>query len=104
MDDLEITRRCVEAMELPEIQPYPLTGGIGYRCRPGESQWLRKYDPLTDDAQAMALVKRFELNISFYEEGKEKRWYVGAPDKKRWRSNPDLNRAICLAVAQRGKE
>ena len=55
MTDLEITKLCAKAM------------GISYRVEPltedgsGEMLWspIGPYDPLHDDAQSMALVKRF---------------------------------------------
>ncbi len=60
------------------------------------------YDPLHDDAQAMALVKRFKLKSSFNAYGNW--WSVQAYDAEGKRTgmeaDPDLNRAICKCVAQ----
>ena len=48
MTDLELTKLCAEAMGI-EISP----------VRHGDGDFSL-YDPLHDDAQAMALVKKFE--------------------------------------------
>lgn len=67
MDDIELTRLCAEAMGY--------THGTGYKGIPGTEDivWydagkdnggIRAYDPLYDDAQAMALVKKFKLLIT----------------------------------------
>jgi len=74
--DLEITKLCAEAM--------------GYRNS-------SHYNPLHDDAQAMALVKRQGLHIV---------WQPMCPDI--WKvddtthvaADKDLNRAICECVAK----
>lgn len=140
MDDLEITKACALAMgwkhlgavgvELSEAErgspsradkAYPgklwcLSGGNDWWLNPegyhvcGPCQGIP--DPLHDDAQAMALVKRFHLSITPEFDSTE--WSIEA-----WaRRNPvalekeygvkvlvaaqdaDLNRAICLCVAR----
>ena len=58
MTDLELIKRCAEKMGLDVIQ-----------CPDFEGWWFNgrndeEYNPLTDDAQAMALVKRFRLDIA----------------------------------------
>jgi len=93
MDDLEITRRCAEAM-----------GGIATELPDFPGMWLVErndfaYAPLHDDAQAMALVKRFDVSVHMTEDGY---WFVTYKESSSF--STDLNRAICLAVAQRGKE
>jgi hypothetical protein len=80
MTDLEITKACAAKMGLSEEQQ------AGFCESP--------YDPLHDDAQAMALVKKFYLTISRGLDG----WStLGATG---WVSNKDLNRAICECVAK----
>lgn len=106
MDDLTATRLCAEAMGLrlrepvsgraqmggpPEIPGQTLADDFGNDS--GEN-----FDPLHDDAQAMALVKAWRMTI----------WNLG----DNWRvcvvtrpmedirvENADLNRAIVLCVA-----
>ena len=74
MDDLEATRLCAEAMELP--QPIENRNGAiwcgGHTTRgfSGKEPYRvggLHYKPLHDDAQAMALVKRFRLNVQVYD-------------------------------------
>ena len=61
------------------------------------------YDPLHDDAQAMALVKKFKLDIDY---GQGVEWHVSDQhsdsEYEGYHSamNPDLNRAICECVAK----
>jgi len=79
MTDLEITKLCAEAMGLDEKTLQVL-----------ESGWTgRGFDPLHDDTQAMALVKKLRLNC----------YYDGM-----WCSGPylndDLNRVICCHAAK----
>ncbi len=89
MTDLEMTKLCAEAMGIANIYETP-DGG---------------YDPLTSDAQAMALVKRFPVNI----------WNGDVPAKRyrvvcSWREegvlkeigswNDDINRAIVECVSK----
>jgi hypothetical protein len=54
------------------------------------------FDPLHDDEQAMALVKKFGLTI--YGPRKDIDWRVGTPSIDTTES-PDLNRAIVECVA-----
>lgn len=105
MTDLEIIKRCARAMGLEicfvnkEDQEISVVGQDGFDCL---------YDPLHDDAQAMALVKRFGLHLSFEPE-------EGNADVMLWTvehrldpkyggisfySDLDLNRAICECVAR----
>lgn len=85
MDDLTIIKACAEAM------------GYGDLVGP-------HYNPLTDDAQAMALVKALRMTIVSMHYGEK--WHAIIPSApfNCDAIDPDLNRAICLAVAQRGKE
>ena len=83
MTDLEITRLCAQAM---------------FTALEWE-QRLFDYDPLHDDAQAMALVKKFRpacipVGTDSWEVGTSPRGPFGS-----WNAN-DLTRAVCLCVAK----
>lgn len=79
MTDAEITKRCAEAMGLDDRKLAILESGFSGR----------RYDPLHEDADAFALLKKYPG------------WCLGAmtielerePDKR------DFNRAICECVA-----
>ena len=97
MTDLEMTKLCAEAMGMI------LSGKQrhqGIYCRKGS--YVVKFDPLHDDAQAMALVKKFDLHV-----GKTLRtptmprgsWFVSRTDKYEV-TNADLNRAIVEVCAK----
>lgn len=101
MNDLEMTRLCAEAMGLT----------VHYETHFGKRQRLAEsandggvvydhFDPLHDDAQAMALVKKFKLEIVTVDSG-ENGWQVfsEAIGIKATVRNLDLNRAICECVA-----
>ncbi len=95
MNDLDITRLCAEAM--------------GIHIKYGAKIMLHTdagtvlYDPLHNDAQAMALVKKIRLSIgdpSVSTSGEN--WCVDGPGCIS-ADNPDLNRAICTCVAHMQK-
>ena len=100
---LEITRLCAEAegMTIPMLRweegGYVLCIGnfVGRRCR---------YNPLHDDAQAMALVKKFNMRIH---EPSQDHWRAAIPNPQigldYTSDEQDLNKAICLCVAQMQK-
>lgn len=97
MTDLEITRACAEAMGWTirnnrvyegDAPLYSLEGSIV------RSRW----QPLHDDAQAMALVKAKRLIVSPTPDGT---WYVSADNAVDYMTeNADINRAICLCVVK----
>lgn len=98
MTDLEMTKLCAEAMGFVE----PI-----YRWQEREDYLMDTascviaYDPLHDDAQAMELVKKFELQIS----GGITEWAVGSREPtfssiENMACGKNLNRAICLCVAK----
>jgi hypothetical protein len=101
MTDLEMVRLCAEAMGYIPFGPADTPHG---------QVWLTKvagevYDPLHDDAQAMALVKKFGLSIAPELGQGRGLWRVN-----HWRDPPlvldtDLNRAIveCVAKMQKAK-
>ena len=93
MTDLEITRLCAAAMGIPtweEASGGPEILYLDVRVSTGV-----KYRPLHDDAQAMALMKKFKLGLAFsghwsvYEQGDGESGHAA-----------DLNRAICECVAK----
>lgn len=109
LTDLEITRLCAKAMGWH-------VGGLASKhvafkvnnCaiiagndRGGESV----YDPLHDDAQCFALVKRFRLNIEAIEVDywsviNEEDATKHGHDVMKIGSDKSLNRAVCICVAQ----
>ena len=103
MTDLEITRLCAEAMGLQRVTVNMLARpGIGANppyvsgSYTGTSMDVH-YDPLHDDAQAMALVKKLGLEIHCRED--RNGWYVGFVNNDSMVPHADLNRAICECVA-----
>ena len=105
MTDLELVRKCAEAMglwpdkisiakgneEIPEIW--------GFNCGIYPELSVGYYWPLHYDAQAMALIKKFNLHI---DQRPNKQVSVQDPDFTAiaTREDCDLNRAICECVAQ----
>ena len=81
MTDQEITRLCAQAM----------FDALEWEQR------LFEYAPLTDDAQAMQMVKQLKLYVAPDQNG----WDVG-PENTDGKAvkNQNLNRAICECVAQ----
>ena len=111
MTDLEITKLCAEAMGMRPFRWYP-SGAYPdqdgtYEIRGNLVQYLggnplggynrHDYHPLHDDAQAMALVKKFGLHI-VYQPLCADTWLVDNADKDA--ASNDLNRAICECVAK----
>jgi len=89
MTDLELTRLCAEAMGL----------SVELETRSGAHRWRDEYNhtyaPLQDDAQAMALVKKFRLQIDPHSE----QWNVASLTGYASLTE-NLNRAICECVAK----
>lgn len=109
MTDLEITRLCAEAMEAPPTLPGSSdiwAVSIAYRPEGKSTKcWVRStYDPLHDDAQAMALVKKFDMRIA---EHSYDHWRAAIPNQQigldYTSHEQDLNRAICECVARMQK-
>ena len=104
MTDLEITQLCAKAMGLG-VGPPMADDRSALWCLTelyDERQPRFAYDPFHEDAQAMALVKKFRLFISHDETNFWVEWAgpIGGEDKVAWRAHPDLNRAICETVAK----
>ena len=101
MTDLEMTKLCAEAAGIKICEqhshywPQYFDGGIG-DC--GKDV---RYDPLHDDAQAMALVKKFTLQVWMPVNGV---WEAIWPHHAKARSE-SINRAIveCVAKMQAAK-
>lgn len=106
MTDLEMTKLCAEAMRLKEYA-IPMNGG---NCDPKPITLGPHYNPLHDDAQAMALVKRFNLSMWGTEQGEWRGVACWRNEVEALREfsvySTDLNRAIveCVAKMQQAKE
>lgn len=108
MDDLTMTRLCAEAMGFDVFDDYrdcnPPVDGVAVR---GEGDGVTRFHPLTNDAQAMELVKMFRPDINCSASHSSFRAGAGEPELFRVIigedadvTDTDLNRAIVLAVAQ----
>ena len=100
MTDLEMIKLCAEAMGLGKVDQ---KNGEPWAFNRDEGGW-HKYDPLHDDEQAMALVKKFDLNIC--RTGRTHQWHVEDFDCEVWGNSTGLNRAIveCVAKMQKAKD
>lgn len=124
MTDLEIVKKCAEKMGYsgwqskhgywnlkdPEGQDHvccsgwnkfdPYSGEKIPEPTFNDALYSLGYEPLHDDAQAMALVKRFRLDIdSGFDSANEiEGWTVYGTSGMA--SSADLNRAICECVAR----
>jgi len=107
MTDLEMTRLCAEAMGFAQIGE--TAGTIWTLCHGGKYHRDRiAYQPLHDDAQAMALVKKFPISIERDPWMEFSRHLVSIWTGKGWMHlhiDTDLNRAIveCVAKMQAAK-
>lgn len=91
--DLEMTRLCAQAMGFVEISNIP--GGVLVCALLGAPE---RYDPLHDDAQAMALLKRFRPMIDTRDVSPP--WNVWDVIGCGQSVGSDLNRCIVECVAQ----
>lgn len=103
MTDEEITKLCAQAMESPPDIPGASAIWNVSVTYEGEERKVSTavsqfYDPLHNDAQAMALVKRFRLSTCCDEGGWGELWHA-ASSTENVAIYPDLNRAICECVA-----
>ena len=104
MTDLEMTRLCAQASGLYEApyrvaQPHAPHPESALRMAEGRkaAHW---YDPLHDDAQAMALVKKFRLTIKCDKRG---RWFCTTFTNITFKyecSHANLNHAVVTCVAK----
>jgi hypothetical protein len=105
LTDLQITKLCAEAMKYRFVETYGCPEGVSmtYLDRHGAKHYY--WRPLTDDAQAMALVKKFDMVV---EREKDKSFGITIFGNERKGGHPtfvvrnqlDLNRAICECVAK----
>lgn len=107
MTDLEIVRRCAERMELDVVYTKDHIMGAGFYYEvfsgttpQGNVMGLSHYDPLHDDAQAMGLLKHFNLMVSGQIEGEPCDWRVWGNGHRETYIDANLNRAICKCVAK----
>ena len=111
MTDLEITKLCAEAMGFDKYEWKTIGIISGTNIPISLPTGQIQYDPLHDDAQAMALVKKFHVHQEWSEGRHGDHWQALCWDyaANRWteiQRKSDLNRAICECVAkmQRAKE
>ena len=99
MTDLEMVRKCAEAMGLEVVE---IDGAL---YLPSGFEEGPRYDPLHDDAQAMALVKKCGLEIIPSVYGWDV-WKSRCGGVSSHAEHKDLNRAIveCVANMQAAKE
>ena len=97
MTDLEMTKLCAEAMgDLPAMVEHEGEMRFGYASCMGPA-----YDPLHNDAQAMALVKKFGLAIQPPYFDMKAGWHVWKEPRPNCTAiGHDLNRAIVECVAK----
>ena len=106
--DIEMVRRCAEAMGIHLVeQTDARLPAWAYKKwpDPDENGGIYDYNPLTDDAQAMALVKKLKLHLLWISEEDAARtdhakhlgnlWSVNMGQAR----NADLNRAIVECVS-----
>ena len=96
MTDLEMTKLCAAAMGV-RIISHELDGDGLYKNANG-TFGDRNYDPLHDDAQAMALVKKFAIETRKIE--RDGKWIWQTCNGYFWGQSDDLNRAIVECVAK----
>ena len=98
MTDLEMVKWCAEAMEMDFIATEK---HVMFRLPGSMELHSAYYWPLQVDAQAMALIKRFRLNIEQLSAGCK----VFTGDMRHEADSHDLNRAIveCTAKMQAAK-
>lgn len=100
----ELTKHCAEAMDITVFTAWrkdrngklrSMTFIQNDRDRLGTAE-PTPYDPLNDDAQAMALVKHCKLDILWQDE----KWAASEMRFGAFARNADLNRAIVECVAK----
>ena len=109
MSDIEITRLCAKAMGYHSILSSSYPPLVWFDT---DSQAGFRYDPLHDDAQAMALVKKFSLQIHHHGFAGSRaslvtvsgKWLPYGPEFRSVGKDDDgmnaENKAICECVAK----
>jgi hypothetical protein len=92
MTDLEMIKKCAEQIGIK----HRVIDDTYINYYDEGLIWWRGYSPLHDDAQAMALVKKFVILIGV-DDGY---WTAFIPSVGRSIHNKDLNRAIVECVAK----
>lgn len=102
MTDLEMTRLCAEAMDWNVNDKHPAHGLWCFDPHATPLKHSFWFKPLDNDAQAMALLKKFPMDV-FADRGNPF-WRVrlAADHNKGFGMADDLNRAIveCVAMLQ----
>lgn len=100
MTDLEMMRRCAEAMGYRVTHEYGGHLMLSHHFPDGSTA----YNPITNDEQVMALVKKFHLFVTWHEGSGA--WCVDIDAEYHRVYNADLNRTIieCVAKMQAAKE
>jgi len=106
MTDIDLTKACADAIDLDYIErDHELLYRVGTErdARTKEAIYRAGYDPLHDDAQAMSLLKRFNLMVNW--NSPTAVWCMPMDVQKYgYKSDSadysELNRAICECVAQ----
>jgi hypothetical protein len=81
MTDLEMIKKCAEKMGLDICQNNSKSFCM-VKFLDCDAIGEFEYDPIHDDAQAMALVKKFRLNLYPYDVVEGREWCVSCPDPK----------------------
>lgn len=111
MTDLEMTKLCAEAMGYEDILSGPAPGYSDVKIVSFSSQFSSihfhgragfPYNPLHDDAQAMALVKKLGVEIGWTGYAHSMDWTVEVNGVEI--VNKNLNRAIVECVAKMQKD
>lgn len=90
MNDMEMTRRVAVKLDLPNISAF--AGSVTYLN--ANSGWPRVYDPLHNDSQALALVKRFHMSVTCHQDDIGGYDYCATCGPHQAFVAHDLNRAI----------
>ena len=116
MDELTMLKACADAMGLRLLRAYPRVdlrysgdgwNGLMYSTSPHPCLFIDSgaYDPLHDDAQCFALVKKFHIIIDYFTNsaGEFSNW-TARTERSNECASPSLNRAIveCIAKKQAG--
>jgi hypothetical protein len=100
LTDLEMTKLCAEAIDLALCKQHSQDWPRYFDGSIGDYGADVRYEPLHDDAQAMALVKKFNLGLGRVWQGdKPAGWsvFLHGEQEINW---TDLNGAIVQCVAR----
>lgn len=104
LSDLEMVKACAEAMGAVDVRESELVPGVCMANFSKDRNDTRRYDPLHDDAQAMALVKRFKVSCTFFAAGVLDNsvdiFYCADDELGEHAEGSDLSRAIVTCVAR----